>query len=138
MSERPFRLQAPANSMICTVADKADVDALEIALVGAGYSGEGVVEIGHGEEWLEVIDPDGTRHGGMKRVIRAVQRFTTEVDDRTLRAAEEALTSGKYLVAVATDGNDSQRDQVHKLMQEHNGTRIFFAGHATTQLLSGW
>ncbi|MEM7131630.1 MAG: hypothetical protein AAF702_35280 [Chloroflexota bacterium] len=138
MSEQPFQLQAPENSVICVVANESDVNKLKSVLSERGYNGEDSVSIGHGEEWLKIVDPDGSYHSGMARLIRTFQRLTTEVDDRTLGAVEGALTSGKYLVLVSTDGSEAQRDQIHELMQQYNGTHVFFAGRRFTQLLSGW
>ena len=151
MTENKFRLNTPAHLVVCTITERSVVDLLVTDLTNAGYKKgadvaeldlaeieEGTIHIGHGAETLKIIDPDGTYHGGFARVLRTLQKFTTEVDERTLNAVEEALTSGKYLVGVMTDGSDAQRDEVHALMQAHSGTHIFYAGKVYTQLLSGW
>lgn len=151
MTENKFRLNTPAHLVVCTIIKQSVVDTLVTDLTNAGYKKgadvaeldmeeieEGTIHIGHGEETLKSIDPDGTYHGGFARVLRTLQKFTTGVDERTLNAVEEALTSGHYLIGVMTDGSDAQRDEVHALMQAHSGTHIFYAGNGYTQLLSGW
>lgn len=133
-----FRLQPPEFLVSCVIADEVTVDALVASLAQTGYTGDDVVKVLHGEADLQRIDPNGTYHGGFARFMRAFQKFTTGVDERILNAVEVTLTNGQYLVGVLTDGSETQRDEVHHIMQDHGGKRIFFAGRATTQLLSGW
>ena len=138
MSDAPFRMHPPENLINCVIAEKRTVDALLADLEKAGYSGDEKVLVLHGEADLKRIDPDGTEHGGFARFMRAFQKFTTGVDERVINAAEEALSSGQYMVGVISDGSEAERDEIYPIMQKHGGTRIFFAQRGVTQLISGW
>lgn len=134
----PFHLQPPVHLVNCVIAEQTVVDALLTDLSNAGYTGENVVSVLHGEADLRRIDPDGTHHGGLARFMRAFQKRATDVDGHIINAAEDALNNGQYLVGVITDGSEVQRDEVHQIMQVHDGKQIFYTGRFVTHLLSGW
>ena len=134
MSKAPFHSMIETHRLGCIIADKANLDQLVAELAKANYE-EGPVRIAHGETGLDMIDPDGTRHGGMARVIRSVQKFTSQTEARLLNTLGKALTDGKYAISVQTDGSDEQRNQVHQLMKANGGTNIFFKGSGYFEIL---
>ncbi|MGB0386020.1 MAG: hypothetical protein ACPGWR_14530 [Ardenticatenaceae bacterium] len=135
MSKTPFRLMIENYRVGCIIADKANLDQLVAELAEANYE-EGPVRIVHGEAGLDFIDPDGTRHGGMARFVRSMQKLTSEGDAQLLNMVAEALTNGKYAISVQTDGSDEQRTQVHKLMKANGGMDIFFKGSGYYEFLT--
>lgn len=137
MSKPRFYPMIETHRIGCIIDDKANLDQLVAQLAEANYQ-EGPVRINHGEAGLEAIDPDGTRHGGMARFIRSVQKFTSEADARLLNMVAQALMDGKYAISVQTDGSDEQRTQIHQLMRANGGTNIFFKGSGYFEFLERW
>ena len=135
MSKTPFSSMIENYRVACIMNDKANVDQLVADLAEANYE-ESALLIHHGEAGLEAIDPDGTRHGGMARFIRSVQKLTSDADARLLNMVAQALTDGKYAVSVRTDGSDEQRIQVHQLMKSNGGMEIFFKGSGYYEFLN--
>lgn len=133
MSE--FTMEPPANSVICIVDSKQEFDQLKEALATAGYTD---IEYLHGQKGYEELDPKGTRSGVGTRIMRAFQRFTTGVDERTLDRMGQALKDDKYVVAAITEGTEEEKEEVGKIMSDNNGTAIFFSGATTIELMEGW
>jgi len=138
MSDTPFMTDPPAHLTGCAVNDKESADALVAAFTAAGYSGDEVVHVLHGQEALEQLDPDGVYHGRRAHMMRVFQKFTTGVEERFFNAMKEDLTAGHYLVGVMTDGNDEQRNEVSQIMENGGGSRVFYSGSFSIQLISGW
>lgn len=138
MEEKSFELQAADNHVIGIAADEKVRDQLLAALADEGYRREEEVNVLHGEEGMRVIDPDGEYSGPLGRLVRAFQKFTTGVDERTLGAMKAALEAGQYILTVDMDGSEETRDEIHAIMRKHGATNIFFNAPTYIELLSGW
>ncbi|MDJ0752321.1 MAG: hypothetical protein QNJ45_02300 [Ardenticatenaceae bacterium] len=130
-----FALEPPHNNVVCVIETAENFNALKKSLHEAGYD-----EVQHlfGEDGFHQLDPEGKEHGLVVRALRAFQRFTTEVEERTLDRLGEALKSCQYAVAVQTDGSNNQKEEVRSIMHQHGGTAIFFSSRFSIELMEGW
>lgn len=138
MEEKSFELQAAEYHVIGIAATPDLRDRLVADLEAAGYRRDEEVNVLHGEEGLRIIDPDGEYSGPFGKLLRAFQRFTTGVDERTLDAMKEALESGQYVLAVDADGSERARDEIHAILRKQGASHIFYNAPTYIQLLSGW
>jgi hypothetical protein len=138
MEEKSFELQAAEYHVIGIAATPDLRDRLVADLEAAGYRRDEEVNVLHGEEGLRIIDPEGEYSGPFGKLLRAFQRFTTGVDERTLDAMKEALESGQYVLAVDADGSERARDEIHAILRKQGASHIFYNAPTYIQLLSGW
>ncbi|MEX1018498.1 MAG: hypothetical protein WDZ49_02510 [Litorilinea sp.] len=142
MEEKSFELQAADNHVIGIAATPEIRDAILEGLVAEGYQRDADVNVLHGEEGMRVIDPDGEYSGPFGKLLRAFQKFTTGVDERTLEAMKQALLTDQYILTVDMDDNDETReeirDEIHAIMRRNGATNIFFNAPSYIELLSGW
>lgn len=117
------------------IANKASLDALISALTNAGYDGDGMILVHHGDEGLHNIDPEGIYHGGRVRFLRNVQKFVSGADDKILKNVENALKQGKYAVSVLTDGSDAQRIEAGNLFKANGAEEVFYKGTGIIEFL---
>ena len=135
MSNKEFRTMIENHRVAGIVADKAGVDALISDLTNAGYDGDGVIMVHHGQAGLREIDPEGIYHGARARFVRNLQRFVSEGDNQILNNIEQALKQGKYGVTVLTDGSDAQRIEAGNLFKANGATSVFFKGSGFIEFL---
>jgi DNA-binding LacI/PurR family transcriptional regulator len=98
-------------------------DAVE-ALLAVGHASEDVTLL-CGPQGLELLDPDGSRHGRVGRVIRTVQNFGPEREQ--LRQIEDELGRGHFAVGVHVV-DAAQKDQAAGLLLEHGGHYVHHYG----------
>lgn len=138
MEEKSFELQAAEHHVIGIAVNSSVRDRLLDALEAEGYRRDEEVSVLHGEEGMRIIDPDGDYSGPFAKLLRAFQKFTTGVDERTLESMKEALESGQYILTVDADGSEKARDEIHAVMRKEGVTNIFYNAPTYIQLLSGW
>ena len=135
MSQERFSPMIESNRLGGVIDDKAKLDALIVALTNAGYEGEDIIRVHHGQADLEAIDPEGIYHGGRIRFIRRLQNLTGGTDQKALEVVQRALSEGKYMVSVLTDGSDEQREQGHQMFKAHGAHYLFFKGSGYMEFL---
>lgn len=89
----------------------------------------------HGEEALHELQPDEAPQGILERVKRVFQKFGDE-ETRLYKIAEKQLAGGDAMILVATDGTDSQIEQVRKLLVINHAHTLIFFGELAVQRLS--
>jgi hypothetical protein len=138
MEEKSFELQASEYHVIGIAVNSTIRDRVLHALADGGFDCDEEVSVLHGEEGMKIVDPDGEYSGPFGKLLRAFQKFTTGVDERTLGAMKEALESDQYVFTVDADGSEKARDHIHAILRENGASNIFYNAPAYIQLLSGW
>jgi hypothetical protein len=106
------------------IDDAQGLDAAVDALFAAGHDSDDVTIL-CGAEGVALLDPDGSRHGRLGRLVRTVQNFGPE--RQQLREVEEELWRGHFAVGVhVTDGGE--KDRAARVLVEHGGHFVHHDG----------
>lgn len=124
----------PTNHVVAFIHDQYDLEQIKADLHNAGYLH---VRILSGDAALHELQPEGDEPPGiLERVKRVFQKFGDE-ETRLYKIAEKQLAGGDAMILVATDGTDSQIEQVRQLLViNHAHTLIFFGELAVQRLPS--
>jgi hypothetical protein len=87
-----------------------------------------------GREGLARLDLHGQAHGLLAKVIRAVESLTTE-ERLNNQEIGEALKTGRFFVAVRTDGSEEQKLIVERVLKAHHAHNLRFFGAWTVEHL---
>ena len=111
------------------------VEALLADLQSAGFAADGhVIGVHHGEQGKKFIDPSGSQHGILGRIVRATQRLGSW-ESSMFEQVEEALNAGHYVVSVLTDDSEHQRLTVREIMQQYTDQAIYYRGQYSMEIL---
>lgn len=135
MAKKRLSGMIETNRVAGIISEQASLDALVAELTEAGYDGEGVIQVHHGEKGIETIDPEGIHHGGRLRFIRGVQKLFGGADEKVISSAQRALEEGKYAVSVLTDGSDAQRVEAGRIFKANGAMDVFFKGSGVIEFL---
>ena len=122
-ARRPDLEPYPQDHVYAVVDRAQDVRAAVDALFEAGYGSDDVTVLcGPGGQRL---DPEGSGHGRLGRLIRTVQNFGPEREQ--LRQVEEELRGGHSAVGVHVI-DEPAKDEVSRVLREHGGHFIHHYG----------
>ena len=134
MSKTQFRT-SPNNRVVSTFKTKADVEAMVKEIQAAGFKNDGhTIGIHHGEEGMDFIDPEGSRHGFFARLTRARQRLGSW-EASMLEQVEAALNSNQYVASVLTDSSQKQRMFIRDIMKKYTSQTIYYQGNYSIEIL---
>lgn len=102
------------------------------ALRSAGFA-DAAVEVERGEEGLADVDPDGSRHGLIGRLVRTLQQIGEEGEE--WRAAAEELRAGHAVVGVSVDGAE-EKERAAATLHQQGAHRIRYWGQWEIEELS--
>jgi uncharacterized protein (TIGR02246 family) len=116
----------PTNRVVGTVgdADKAK-DAID-ALLRAGFDTE-AIDILHGEEDLDRLDPSGTAHGFLTQFHRTMIRSFDLEEFKHLQHHVEDVRAGKYVIMVVTKRRE-QRIVAGDILHQYGAEFVGFYG----------
>jgi hypothetical protein len=120
-------------SSVTAIIDELDnlLAALE-SLQQSGFSEE-QVSVFMGAEGLSKLDLHGEKHGILARALRALESLAAE--QQANQDAEAALNEGCILIAVLTDGSETQKSTVERILKDHNAHTLRFFGRWTVERL---
>jgi hypothetical protein len=117
------------NRVMAVIDDAENAQAAVETLERAGVPERELAALS-GTEGAREIDADGVHSGGVKQVLRALQRLTVEGDH--LRHYEAELARGHLVVDVAAHGR-RKRDTVVRILRSHGAHFINAYGQWTIE-----
>ena len=133
-SDERFHL-LPYNRVVSAFESQVEVDAVLAALAEVNFSRDKIA-VHHGEEGLNFIDPDGSKHGFLTQLIRAYERLDGSSEAKLLNQAEDALKAGHYVMSVWTGGSGAEQKTVQNIMKPHTDYYIFYCARFTIRILT--
>jgi hypothetical protein len=124
--ERGF-IPYPTNRVVGTIADAEHADAVIEALVEAGFDRQ-AIDVLHGEEDLNRLDPTGAEHGVLERLQRVLIRTGAPAEEYThLMRHVEDVRAGRFVIMVRARERDS-RIIAADILDAHGAEFVGFYG----------
>jgi uncharacterized protein (TIGR02246 family) len=116
----------PTNRVVGTVGDADKAKEAIDALLRAGFNPE-CIDILHGEEDLDRLDPSGTAHGFLTQFHRTMIRSFDLEEFKHLQHHVEDVRAGKYVVMVITKRRE-QRIVAGDILHHYGAEFVGFYG----------
>jgi uncharacterized protein (TIGR02246 family) len=124
--ERGF-ISYPTNRVVGTIADAEHADAAIQALVEAGFDRQ-AIDVLHGEEDLNRLDPTGAEHGVLERLQRALIRTGGPAEEyKHLMHHVEDVRAGRFVIMVLAPERD-RRTIAADILDAHGAEFVGFYG----------
>lgn len=103
------------------------VDAFRAAMKRFAAEGFDVKDILvlHGQEGIELLDPDGRYHGTLARLSRLLHKVMSEFEVHEFEIMQEHLEQGHIVIGVHAP-NDAEREKAHQIMHDCGGHHIMY------------
>ena len=133
-TERGF-IPYPTNRVVGTIADAEQSDAAVKALVEAGFDRQSI-DVLHGDEDLNRLDPTGAEHGVIERLQRALIRTGGPAEEyKHLMHHVEDVRAGRFVIMVLAPQRE-ERTVAADILNEHGAEFVGFYGRWAWQELS--
>ena len=116
----------PTNRVVGTVGDADKAKEAIDALLRAGFDAEHI-DILHGEEDLQRLDPDGTAHGFLTQFHRTMIRSFDLEEFKHLSHHVEDVRAGRYVIMVITKRRE-QRIVAGDILHQYGAEFVGFYG----------
>src|SRR3954454_4716251 len=116
----------PTNRVVGTIADAGKAKAAIDALLQAGFAPENV-DILHGDEDLQRLDPTGADHGFIAHFQRTLIRTFDLEEFKHLTHYADDVRSGLYVIMVLAKRR-AQRIAAADILHEHGAEFVEFYG----------
>jgi uncharacterized protein (TIGR02246 family) len=116
----------PTNRVVGTVGDAGKARAAMDALLGAGFA-QADIDILHGDEDLERLDPTGTGHGFLAQCQRTLLRALDLEEFKHLTHHVEDVRAGRFVIMVLTKRR-VQRIVAADILQQYGAEFVGFYG----------
>lgn len=117
------------NRVMAVIDDERKTHAAVETLERAGVADREVATF-EGEEGVREVDAEGVHSGGVKHVLRSLQRVT--VEGRHLRRYQAEIANGHHVVDVRVHGR-GQRETVVRILRSHGAHFINAYGRWTLE-----
>ena len=117
------------NRVMAVIDDERKTQAAVETLERAGIADRELATF-QGEEGVRQVDAEGVHSGGVKHVLRGLQRVT--VEGHHLRRYEAEIANGHHVVDVRIHGR-RQRDAVVQILRTHGAHFINAYGQWTVE-----
>jgi len=125
-TERGF-IPYPTNRVVGTIADAEHANAAVTALVAAGFDRESI-DVLHGEEDVDRLDPTGAKHGVLERLQRALIRSGGPAEEyKHLMHHVEDVRAGRFVLMVLAPERD-RRTIAADILETHGAEFVGFYG----------
>ncbi|MEM7535807.1 MAG: hypothetical protein AAF639_26750 [Chloroflexota bacterium] len=132
MSQDKFHV-LPINRVVTAVDDEEIAKTICDALIDVGFDKDKATIL-HGQEGLDYLDLDGSRHGFFTKMVRKYQSLSGP-EARLIEQGQAALDHNRYIVSVWTGGSEEDRFRAFEIMSPHTERSIFFCGHSMISVL---
>jgi uncharacterized protein (TIGR02246 family) len=123
----PEFIPYPTNRVVGTVADANDARAAIDALLQAGFDRQDV-DILHGDEDIQRLDPSGEQHGFLAQFQRTLLRIAGPAEEyKHLRHHVDDVRAGRFVIMVLAKERD-QRMRAADILNAHGAEFIGFYG----------
>jgi uncharacterized protein (TIGR02246 family) len=125
--ERADFIPYPTNRVVGTVADAKNAHAAIKALLQAGFDRQDI-DILHGDEDIQRLDPTGAEHGFLAQFQRTLLRIAGPAEEyKHLRHHVEDVRAGRFVIMVLTKERD-QRMRAADILNAHGAEFVGFYG----------
>jgi hypothetical protein len=132
--ERDDFIAYPTNRVVGTITDAAAARRAVAALTAAGFARD-TIDVLHGEQDLERLDPSGTAHGVFAQLQRAMIRGAAGSEIKHLNYHVDDVRAGKSVIMVlAPEGK--ARDVAANILHAHGAEFVGFYGRWAYESLS--
>ena len=125
-TERRNFIAYPTNRVVGTVGDAENAKAAIDALLKAGFN-EADIDILHGEQDVERLDPTGSEHGFLAQFQRTLIRAFEHDEFKHLMHHVEDVRAGRYVIMVLTKRR-AQRILAGDILHQHGAEFVGFYG----------
>jgi hypothetical protein len=126
----------PMNRVVGTIADAQSAQAAIEALIRAGVDREDI-DVLHGQEDLNRLDPSGAEHGFLAQFQRTLIRLAGPVEESAhLRRHIEDVRAGRFVIMVLAKAPD-RRELVAGILNDHGAEFIGFCGRWAWKAFAG-
>ena len=117
----------PTNRVVGTIADAAQARAAIDSLHDGGFTTEHI-DVLHGPDALQRLDPAGTAHGFLAKFQRTlINTLAPAGESKHLRQHLDDVLAGRYVIMVLAKEHD-RRDRAAGILSQHGAEYIGFYG----------
>ena len=125
-SDRDF-IPYPTNRVVGTIADAEHAGAAVTALVGVGFDRQ-FIDVLHGDEDVNRLDPTGTAHGVLERLQRALIRTGGPAEEyKHLMHHVQDVRAGRFVIMVLAPERE-RRTIAADILDRHGAEFVGFYG----------
>ena len=125
----------PTHRVVAVVDTKSEADEVVNDLISAGFDDTQIDE-SVGTDGLDFLDPDGTKHGLMAKLIRKWQHLAQGEEHAYLERVKKNLKMGHAIVSVPTL-NKVAKEKVANILHAHHAKSIRYYGRLHVEHLDG-
>ena len=116
----------PTNRVAGTITDSGDASEAVEALVAAGFD-RNDIDVLHGTNALQRLDPDGAEHGLLARLQRSLVKGAVGLEFKHLAHHVEDVQAGRFVVMVLAPDRRA-RDMIADILHAHGAEFVGFYG----------
>ena len=116
----------PSNRIVAMIDSKLNADAVVSDLIFAGFNDK-LIDESVGKDGMDFLDPDGTKHGFITKMIRKWQYVAQGEELKYLNRARDHLKNGHAIVSVPVSSKDT-RLMASDIMHSHHATDVRYYG----------
>lgn len=124
----------PTNRVVAMIDSKSEADTTVSDLLKAGFDDKAIDE-SVGREGLMFLDPDGTEHGFVNKMIRKWQVLAQGEESGCLDRVRHNLTHGHAVVSVPAS-TDDERNKESDIMHKHHASDIRYYAPMYVEVLN--
>ena len=133
--EQPDFIPYPTNRVVGTLADAKNAHTAINALLEAGFDGKDI-DILHGDEDIQRLDPTGEDHGFLAQFQRTLLRLAGPAEEYThLRHHVEDVRAGRFVI-MALAREREQRMRAADILNAHGAEFVGFYGRWAWEALA--
>jgi len=125
----------PTHRVVAVVDTKIEADEVVSELIGAGFD-DSQIDESFGADGLAFLDPDGTKHGALTKLVRKWQHIAQGEEHAYLERIKKNLKLGHAIVSVPAL-NKTARTKVANILHAHHATSIRYYGRLHVEHLDG-
>ena len=114
----------PTNRLTCYFENINDFQNAMRDFAKAGF-GISDIQVLHGQEGVEILDIDGSRHGTLARISRLIQTVMAKSEVQEFELMRDHLQQGHIVIAVPAS-EQQERELAQNIMHDNNGHHITF------------
>lgn len=124
----------PTHRVVAMIDSKMEADATVSDLMSAGFD-DNMIDESIGRDGLQFLDPDGTEHGFINKMIRKWQVLAQGEESGYLNRVRDNLDHGHAVVSVPAL-TESARKKASDIMHKHHASDVRYYGQLYVENLT--
>jgi hypothetical protein len=116
----------PTHRVVAMVENKKHADEAIAELIEAGFDGS-LIDESIGEDGMKFLDPAGTKHGFINKMIRKWQLLAQGEESKYVHRIEKNLKEGRAIVSVPAV-NEFYKYRATDILKQHHSADIRYYG----------